>query len=132
MAAFAIDRKLWRNAVPGRRYIGLAMAVFQHLKPAHFVELGSLGAGIGHEGTLAAHLVTSLKLLFGVCALTNGDHELPGLTGNGALEVQHIAEVAVAPLVEGAQQPNAGLYRENRAVPRDLAARLWRPCLSTR
>ena len=121
MTPFAIHRQLWRNAVPGRRFIRLVLAVFQHLKLAHFVEFSRLRAGMGHEDTFAAHLVTSLKLVFGVCARTKGDHEIPGLTGNGALETQHITEVTVAALVEGAQESNEGLYREDHAVPGDLA-----------
>ena len=78
-----------------------------------------------------AHLVTGLKLVFSVCARTNGDRKLAGLAGHRTLEAQHVTETAVTSLVEGAGEPNVRLHPKDHAVSGDLAGRPWILWLST-
>ena len=85
-------------------------ASFQQMELTHFVEFGRLRSGISHRNTPPGHFVASLKLVFGVSALTDSHQELTGFTANRAPQAQHVAEVAMALLVEGPHEPDAGLY----------------------
>jgi hypothetical protein len=117
VAAFTVDLEIGGRTVPGWGSLVLLIWTAQHLQLAGFVVLHWFKARIRYWNRLTANFVTDLELMFGLRGLADGDGELPFLAANNAIDDETVAEVAVAALIEGTRQADAGLYGYNPTCP---------------
>lgn len=103
-----------------RRARGVVGRRSEYLEPRRLVQLGGLGAGIGHGHSLAANLEADHELVLALGRLADGDRELAVLTTDLAVEPEHVPEVAVAALIERPEQSDARLDRGHGSTPGEL------------
>ena len=88
---------------------GTAFGITQYLKTACLEKSGGLKPRVRDGNRLTANLHTCLETMLRLCGLSNGDYEFAGFITDCPFKPKYISQVAVASLVEGPQQPYAGL-----------------------
>ena len=97
-----------------------------HLDAARLVEFGGLEPLIGNGCRNPTHFHIDGEPVSLMCHLSDRYGEFPTLSGGGTREVKNVAQIVVVSLVEGSQETNARLHRNDPPAPINLIGK-WAP-----
>jgi len=115
--------EVWWHAEEGRSGKDILRCLLQYLEPAGLVIARCLHPRISDRHRSAFHHHAGLETVFLLGGLTHGDQKFAGLLSDGALDAQHLAQVAVGAFIEGTQQADTWLDAEDAPLPSELGGR---------
>lgn len=109
MPTAAIGFQFGRHAMKRRTGWGFALSILYDLEPARLVDRSGLLARVFDRRGVAAKFHAYLKPVFFVRSSTDRNQKFTGLPTAGSADAEHVPQVAMGPLVERPQKPDAGL-----------------------
>jgi hypothetical protein len=107
---------------------GITFGIFQYLKTACLEKSGRLEPLIRNGDRLTTCLHTYVETMLRLGGFPERNLEFARFIADCPFNPKHISQVAVAPLIEGPHQSDAGLDGCNASRPFKFVHFIYRPC----